>query len=278
MALRAAGVCYSYAADTTFSQSALADVSLSVEVGELVLVVGSTGSGKSTLLRLLAGLLSAALGTVSLDGQPLTASVARGTVGLVFQDAESQLFAETVRDDVAFGPRNLGSSGDRLTTSVDAALWSVGLDPGEYGGRSPFGLSGGEARRVALAGVLAMEPSYLLLDEPTAGLDARGRAHARDVVRRARGRAGVVVVSHTVEEFLGDADRVVVLAAGKVAFTGAAADVIADPAVLDLAGLRAPDVLRVQQQMRTRGRDSGTFTLDVTLAAERLARAGGWIK
>lgn len=275
MALIADNVSYAYGAGTSFEQGALDAVSLRVDVGEMVLIIGSTGSGKSTLLRLLSGLLAADSGALSLDERPLTSRSARGAVGLVFQDAESQLFAETVIQDVEFGPRNLGASNAAARSAALGALSAVGLDADDYASRSPFGLSGGEARRAAIAGVLAMKPRYLLLDEPTAGLDARGRAAVKDSVRAARQRAGVVVVSHTVEEFLGDADRVVVLSAGAVVFAGPAARLVAEPLLLDHAGLRAPDVLRIQQEARVRGLDVGSFTLDPTAAATRLMDARG---
>ena len=220
MALTLDTIGYTYAAGTSLEMPALTGVSLTVAPGELVLVLGSTGSGKSTLLRLCAGLLEPATGSARLDDAPLTRSTARGAVGLVFQDPESQLFAETLAADVAFGPRNLGATAEEAADRVREALLSVGLDPDSYGGRSPFALSGGEARRAAIAGVLAMRPRYLLLDEPTAGLDARGRAAVREVVRGMRASAGVVVVSHSAEEFLGEADRVLVLAQGAPVYIG----------------------------------------------------------
>jgi len=268
---------YTYGAGTSFAERALDDVSLSVEPGELVLVLGATGSGKSTLLRLAAGLMGPCEGVASIDGEPLTRSSARGTVGLVFQDAESQLFAETVQADVEFGPRNLGADDAAARAAAADALVAVGLDPAAFGARSPFTLSGGEARRAAVAGVLAMRPRYLLMDEPTAGLDASGRRAVSALVREARSRSGVVVVSHTAEEFLGDATRVLLLRRGAVGFWGEAGALVDDPAPFERAGLRAPDVLRVQVLARTRGLDVGAFTLDPRLAAANLARAGGWV-
>lgn len=276
MALILDSVGYTYAAGAAFAEKALAEVSLCVEPGELVLVMGATGSGKSTLLRIAAGLLAPGAGTAVIDGEPLTRVSARGAVGLVFQDAEAQLFAETVQTDVEFGPRNLGADDTAARTAASDALAAVGLDPASFGPRSPFTLSGGEARRAAIAGVLAMRPRYLLLDEPTAGLDARGRRSVREIVRVAREQTGVVVVNHSAEEFLGEATRVLLLASGEVAFSGTAASLVADPSPFERAGLRAPDVLRVQMRARERGVDAGPFTLDPTLAAENLARAGGW--
>jgi energy-coupling factor transport system ATP-binding protein len=267
---------YTYGAGTSFAQCALSGVSLEVEQGEFVLVLGATGSGKSTLLRICAGLLQATEGSVRLDDSPLTKAAARGRIGLVFQDAESQLFSETLAADVGFGPRNLGISEEDTEVRTRDALQAVGLPFETYGERSPFALSGGEARRGAIAGILAMRPSYLLLDEPTSGLDARGRRAIREVVRAARSTAGVILVSHSAEEFLGEADRVLVLSHGSVAFFGPAADIVEDPSPFADAGLVAPDVLRFQLLARERGCDPGAFTLDPERAAANIAAAGGW--
>jgi energy-coupling factor transport system ATP-binding protein len=278
VALTTTDIGYDYSAGTGFQYTALNGVSFSVGAGELVLVVGATGSGKSTLLKMLSGLLEPTRGSILLDEAPLTSATARGAVGLVFQDAESQLFAETVLSDVEFGPRNLGLDGAIIRASARAAMESVGLDPDTYAERSPFGLSGGEARRVAIAGVLAMSPRYLLLDEPTAGLDALGRAAVREAVRSARQGAGVVVVSHTAEEFLGAADRVVMLSAGEVAFCGTAREVIDNPTLFATAGLRAPEVLQVLQAARDTGIEMPRFSLDPETAARTLMDAGAWTR
>ena len=276
MGLTLQHVGYTYSAGTSLAQLALSDVSLRLEPGELLLVLGATGSGKSTLMRVAAGLLEPQTGQAEIDGEKLTRATARGAVGLVFQDAESQLFAETLAADVAFGPRNLGVSADLVGSRVDDALAMVGLPPSEYAERSPFTLSGGEARRAAIAGVLAMRPRYLLLDEPTSGLDARGRRAIRAAIAAARRDSGVVVVSHSAEEFLGQADRVLLLAGGGVAFAGPARLLLDDPARFATVGLTAPSLLRVQQIARDAGHDAGAFSLDPRAVAFALARAGGW--
>ena len=257
-------------------EPALDGVSLDVEAGMLTLVLGATGSGKSTLLRIASGLLTATTGCASIDGEPLTRSAARGAVGLVFQDAEAQLFAETLADDVAFGPRNLGASSQEAAAAAREALERVGLDPDAYGGRSPFALSGGESRRAAIAGVLAMRPRYLLLDEPTAGLDVRGRDAVRALIRQERERSGIVVVSHSAAEFLGEADRVLLLRDGRTAYAGTGTALIAQPATFVRAGLSAPDVLRVQELAVAHGAALDSYTLDPAAAAHALAVAGGW--
>jgi len=277
VSLRLTDISYTYAADTDYAEAALRGVSLDVAPGELVLVLGATGSGKSTLLRIAAGLMEPRSGSATIDDDPLDRASARGAVGLVFQDAESQLFADTLIDDVAFGPKNLGMDAVSAQAAASEALEAVGLAPAVFGTRSPFSLSGGEARRAAIAGVLAMRPRYLLADEPTAGLDAGGRRLLKSLILHTRERAGVVVVSHTAEEFLGEADRVLVLSAGTTHWYGQASDVVADPDVLVGAGLVAPDVLEVQRLARQAGLSIDGFVLDPDRAGRRLAEAGGWL-
>jgi len=190
---------------------ALQGRSLEVKQGELVIVKGPTGSGKSTLLKVLSGLLEPTAGTVSLDGSAITDTRNRGQIGLIFQDAESALFADTVRDDVAFGPRNFDASRADAYRQADEALTAVGLDVEVFGDRSPFHLSGGEARRVAIAGILAFSPRFMLADEPTAGLDSAGKALIIKTLVEATARSGVVVVTHTAEDFLPYASQVISL-------------------------------------------------------------------
>lgn len=278
MALTASGAAYIYDAGTGYANTGVRGADLEVEPGQVALVLGPTGSGKSTLLKMLAGLLRPTSGAVTADGASLTgpSRVARGAVGLVFQDPESQLFAETVAADVAFGPSNLGSSRDDAATRASEALVAVGLDPGEFGSRSPFGLSGGEARRVAIAGVLAMRPRYLLLDEPTAGLDAGGRAAVCAAVASLKRDTGIVVVTHDAEQFLELANHVLVLHRGETSFAGPVTKLLEQPEVLSRAGLLVPEVIRAQVLAEERAAVPGSRTADVAVAAARLARAAGW--
>jgi len=269
-------VSYVYGAGQPWAVEALSGVSLAVAPGELVLVVGPTGSGKSTLLRIAGGLLAPVSGDVTADGRPLS-DIQRGRgVGLVFQSPESQLFAETVLEDVAFGPRNLGLSAEEAHEVARDSLGAVGLDAPAFGPRSPFSLSGGEARRVAIAGVIAMRPAYLLADEPTAGLDAHGRAAVRTVLRGLRQRTGIVVVTHDAEEFLAEADQVLILDRGHALFAGSANELVAEPTRLTEAGLRPPPVLAAQVLAREAGMPVEAYSLDPCAAAAALARAGGW--
>lgn len=274
MALSARHIGYSYLAGTAFSVEAVRDVDLAVEPGELVIVAGTTGSGKSTLLRLLAGLLAPTSGVVEVDGTPASAREARGRVAIVFQNPESQFFAETVSADVAFGPRNLGMSDPEA--EADRALGAVGLDPVRFGERSPFALSGGEARRAAIAGALAMRARYLLLDEPTAGLDVRGRSAVVDAVTAERAHAGVVVVTHDPEDFLVHADRVLALSRGACAFSGSVFDLLEQPERYEAAGLSLPELVQVQRAARERGIAIPRIELDPRAAAAGvLAGRGG---
>ncbi|MDZ4179239.1 MAG: ATP-binding cassette domain-containing protein [Coriobacteriia bacterium] len=268
-------VGYVYSRGTGFEHRALKGVSLTLKPGEMVLVLGSTGSGKSTLLRVIAGLLQDFDGRVELGGSPVSGPFAESGhgIGIVFQSPESQLFAESVLDDIAFGPRNQRRSPEEVMRAARTAMETVGLSYDEFASRSPFTLSGGEARRVALAGVLAMNPMYLLLDEPTAGLDVEGRRSLRLALEQARRSAGILIVTHDAEEFLGTADRVLILDAGRTAHYGDTTDLLERPGVFAEAGLREPEVLRTQVKALEAGINPGVMTLDPEKAATCLVAA-----
>lgn len=224
---------------------ALRDVTLTVEPGEFLGVAGHTGSGKSTLIQHMNGLVHPTCGRALADGADLAdksaAARVRQSVGLVFQYPENQLFANTVYDDVAFGPRNMKLPEDEVDRRVREALQLVGLSADEIGERSPFDLSGGQQRRVAFAGVLAMEPEVLVLDEPVAGLDPLSRADFLALIAsfHASGMT-VVMVSHSMEDLAALSDRILVLSEGRVFALGAPAEVFADAAALKAVGLAAP--------------------------------------
>lgn len=251
-------------------------VSLRVGRGSCAAIVGVTGSGKSTLVQHFNGLLRPSSGELLVDGIRVSAARAdlrglRRRVGMLFQSPEAQLFAPTVQADVAFGPRRLGLAPALVALRVYAALEAVGLPPEQYARRSPFELSGGQMRRVALAGVLALEPSVLVLDEPTVGLDAAGRAEFYSFVRRAQRERGVTValVSHDMAEVAALADQVLVLHAGRLVLGGHPREVFAQSQRLREYGLLAPPLAELLARLRALGvaLPEGISTVDEVLAA-----------
>lgn len=240
------------------SEFALQDVSFALEEGEFLGICGHTGSGKSTLIQHMNGLLSPTMGRVLLDGKDLankeTQRLCRGNVGVVFQYPEHQLFAQTVFDDVAFGPRNLGLSEDEVLMRVRAALEHVRLDFDELRDLSPFELSGGQQRRVAFAGVLAMRPRILVLDEPAAGLDPAARTSFLSLIGHLhKQRLTVVMVSHSMEDLARLCDQLLVLNQGHVFAQGAPAEVFADAEGLRSIGLDVPAAQRTANALRAKG-------------------------
>ncbi len=266
---------YRYPASAA-ARPALEDVSLAIARGSCTAIVGVTGSGKSTLVQHFNALLRPSAGRVLFAGADLAAAdlrAVRRAVGMLFQFPESQLFAPTVLADVMFGPRRAGlSQGDAANRAVEA-LALVGLPPQQYAMRSPFALSGGQQRRAALAGVLALGPQVLVLDEPTVGLDADGRAevlHAITAARQARA-VTVVLVSHDMAEVAALAEHVAVLYAGRLVAQGAPAAIFADAAALHGWGLAAPPLYELLALLRARGRalPGDIRTLEQAFAALR---------
>lgn len=258
MPIEVKNLTHIYMEGTPFEARALDSVSLSIRDGEFIGVIGHTGSGKSTLIAHLNALDRPEPGTVFVNGMDLGAKDAdlakvRRTVGLVFQYPEYQLFEETVAKDIAFGPRNLKLPEDEVQARVRRAMEMVGLAE-RYADRSPFDLSGGQKRRAAIAGVLAMEPSILILDEPAAGLDPVGRREMLDLVKRIH-EAGttVVMVSHSMDDVGRLCDRLIVLEHGHVAFTGTPAEVFRHGDELRAIGLDVPECARLAAALREKG-------------------------
>lgn len=261
---------YIYSAGTPFEKKAVDDVSLEIGQGEFLGLIGHTGSGKSTLVQQLNGLLKPSSGRILVDGQDIWAKKAdrralRFQVGLVFQYPEYQLFEETVAKDIAFGPKNMGLSDAEVLERVHEAAYLVGL-PEELLPKSPFELSGGQKRRAAIAGVMAMEPRVLVLDEPAAGLDPFGRASLLRRVSdyRKTKNATVVLVSHSMEDVAEYATRVLVMNQGRAELFGTVPEVFAHSGELVRMGLDIPQVTQVFLELRRRGYgvSSGVYTVE----------------
>ena len=274
---------HTYGIGTPFERSAVKDMNLSVFRGELLGLIGHTGSGKSTLIQHLNGLLKPTSGRVLLNGKDIWAEPkkirdVRFRVGLVFQYPEYQLFEETVYRDIAFGPKNMGLSGEALDRRIREAARFAGLSEDKLE-QSPFALSGGQKRRVAIAGVIAMEPEVLVLDEPSAGLDPRGREELLEHIRAYHQERGntVVLVSHSMEEIARYADRIAVLAGGNVLMTGTPREVFSHGSALMKAGLDVPQVTRVAMELRKRGLsiDPAVYTVEELRDALLSLRKGG---
>ncbi len=250
-----------YMPGTPFESRALHAVSLSVRDGEFVGIIGHTGSGKSTLISHLNGLERSEPGVVFVNGVDLGEKgvdliAVRRVVGLVFQYPEYQLFEETVAKDVAFGPANLGLESSEIAARVEGALRQVGLDPSAVADKSPFELSGGQKRRVAIAGVLAMRPSMLILDEPAAGLDPSGRREMLQLIRNIHDSGvTVIMVSHSMDDVGRCCDRLFVLNRGEIAYSGTPAQVFTHDSKLHDIGLDVPECAKLARRLRDAGFD-----------------------
>ena len=272
---------YIYSIGTPFQHQALQDVSFSVNRGEFIGIIGHTGSGKSTLMQQLNGLLKPTSGRILLDGQDIWSDKkltrqARFRVGLVFQYPDYQLFEETVYKDIAFGPKNMGLKPDEIDRRVREAASFVGLTEKQLE-VSPFDLSGGQKRRVAIAGVIAMEPEVLILDEPTAGLDPQGREGILKNIEdyRKKHNATVMMVSHSMDDVARLTDRLLVLNGSTLAMDGTPAEVFARAEELVEMGLNIPQVTRVFLELKAMGLDvEPVYTIDQAVAALKAIRGG----
>jgi len=279
--IRVENLTHTYGEGTPFCRSAVQDMSLAIYRGEFLGIIGHTGSGKSTLIQHLNGLLKPTSGRILLGGEdiwsdPKKIRNVRFRVGLVFQYPEYQLFEETVYRDIAFGPTNMGLSKDEIDRRVRESAHFAGLTD-DLLEKSPFALSGGQKRRVAIAGVIAMEPEVLVLDEPSAGLDPQGREELLSNIRefhRARGTT-VVLVSHSMEEIARNVDRIVVLSGGQVYMEGTPEKVFARAHELEQVGLDVPQVTKIAAALRARGMDVDTAVYTVEALERKLLTLKG---
>ncbi len=261
---------YGYSKGTPFEKAALNDVTLSFDEGDIVAIIGHTGSGKSTLLQHLNGLLKPDSGDILIDGVSIYSSKeslrqCRFNVGLCFQYPEQQLFESTVYSDIAFGPTNMKLSHDEIDVRVRESLSFVGLSE-EYLEKSPFDLSGGEKRRVAIAGVISMRPKVLILDEPTAGLDPIGKNNLLKLIKEYNKTTGstVIFVSHNMDDVASVADKVIVMSDGKVAIQGTVDDVYSQGELLSDLGLDVPEITAIYLELKKQGYVTGdtAYTID----------------
>ena len=263
-------VSYTYMHDSAFSHDALKDINLNIHEGEVLAIIGHTGSGKSTLITHMNGLLQPDSGEVWVDGISMADKAnrkkGRSLVGMVFQYPEYQLFEETVEKDIAFGPKNMGLSDEECKERVKTAMELVGLKYEVFAEKSPFELSGGERRRAALAGIIAMRPKYLILDEPMAGLDPSGRKKVLDTIadlRRALNCA-VVMISHSMDDVARVAERIIVLEDGRIIDDGTPEEVFKNAKHLREIGLNVPTATIIADSLRERGVNlpEGICTMD----------------
>lgn len=282
MSVKLENCAFTYLAGTPFEQTAVKNVSLEFSIGELVALVGHTGSGKSTLVQLMNGLLRPDAGKILVDGVSLgdktqESRLAAHSVGMVFQYPEHQLFAETVYEDIAFGPKNKGMTADEIDAAVKFAMNFVGLDFETFKQRNPLQLSGGQMRRVAIAGVVAMRPKYLILDEPAAGLDPKGRRQILQQILtlHKQQEIGIILITHSMEEAAA-AERLWVMDDGKLVFDGVPQDFFLHhrDELLQL-GLKEPDFYEFYHLLRDNGMDLNVPENEQMLAQE-IKKIKGW--
>lgn len=268
-----------YNPNTPFEKKALANINLEINEKEFIGLIGHTGSGKSTLVQHLNGLIKPTSGDIIIDGVDITKKEAnlkeiRQKVGLVFQYPEHQLFEETIYKDIAFGPKNLGLSEEEVKNRVKESMELVGLDFEDLKDRSPFELSGGQKRRVAIAGVIAMKPKILVLDEPTAGLDPSGRDEILGEIQKLYETEGItiILVSHSMEDVAKLVDRILVMHRGKVEMDGKTREVFRRADELEKLGLGVPQITKFMRTFRDKGNDVKDDVLTVDEAKEEILK------
>lgn len=271
-------VSYVYSGGTPFEMAALSDVSFEIKENCITGIIGHTGSGKSTLVQMFNGLLRPSSGRILLDGRdiwenPKEISKVRYRVGLVMQYPEYQLFEETVEKDIAFGPKNMGLSNEEISERIREAIDFVGLSP-DVLQKNPFDLSGGQKRRVAIAGVIAMRPEVLVLDEPAAGLDPQGRDVILDGIFKYREKTGatIIIVSHSMEDMARLCDDIVVLSHGEVVLHGTRDEVFSESQMLEKIGLAVPQITLLMHELSARGIKVNNGIYTESAAVEEIAR------
>ncbi|NEU06488.1 MULTISPECIES: energy-coupling factor transporter ATPase [Clostridium] len=279
MSIKIENLTHIYMAKSPFEKKALDNVSLEINDGEFLALIGHTGSGKSTLIQHINGLLKPSSGKIIVDDIDITSkniklTEIRKRVGLVFQYAEYQLFEETIEKDIAFGPKNLGLSEAEVSDRVKRAMNIVGLDYELYKDKSPFELSGGQKRRVAIAGVVAMEPKVLILDEPTAGLDPKGRDEILGKIELLHREYNmtIILVSHSMEDVAKVADRILVMEGGKCILDGTPKVIFKDVETLERVGLAVPQVTYLVKELRKKGLDISEDIFTLKEATEEILR------
>lgn len=277
MSIKIENLTHIYMKGSPFEKKALDNVSLTINDGEFVALIGHTGSGKSTLIQHINGLLKPHNGNiiindVNIADKGVKLSDIRKKVGLVFQYPEYQLFEETIEKDIAFGPKNLGLSDEEIDNRVKRAMKMVGLEYETYKNKSPFDLSGGQKRRVAIAGVVAMEPNVLILDEPTAGLDPRGRDDILNQVKilHKEYKMTIILVSHSMEDVAKVADRILVMHRGKCILDGKPTDVFKEIDTLESVGLAVPQVTYLMRELKEKGFNVSGDAFTIAQAKEEI--------
>lgn len=279
MSIKIENLVHVYMPKSPFEKVALNNVNIEINEGEFVALIGHTGSGKSTLIQHMNGLLKPTSGRIIVDGEDITKQGVKLTdirkkVGLVFQYPEYQLFEETIEKDIEFGPRNLGLSDEEITKRVKKSMEMVGLDYDNYRNKSPFDLSGGQKRRVAIAGVIAMEPKILILDEPTAGLDPKGRDDILNQIKILHDeyKMTIILVSHSMEDVGKLAERIIVMNKGEVALEGSPSKVFKEVETLENIGLAVPQVTYLMRELRNRGFNVSDEVYTIKQGKEELLR------